>query len=197
MTAEQEWLEWTITRERVGGLDRVIAVGCGMKPSKSRAHVRESDRDHGHHDRGRLLCRLLSFAESRTLSVLRMEDGWHDKGGHMGLNSRRAQIFWAIVPIALAGFILELPFIWRALKTKKRSDIRAAAVFGIAQLAVYAAFAFDQSNKADEISDITGSVVWLCAFSAAVGAAYLYRPLNKEEIVDQRRDTRPGSSYLR
>lgn len=114
----------------------------------------------------------------------------------MGLNSRRAQIFWAIVPLALAGFILELPFVWRALRTKKKSDIKAALVFGVAQLAVYAAFAFDPSGKADEISDITGSVVWLCAFSAAVGAAYLYRPLSKEEIADQCRDTPPGPSYL-
>lgn len=114
----------------------------------------------------------------------------------MGLNSRRAQIFWAIVPIALAGFILELPFVWRALQTKKRSDITAAVVFGVAQLAVYAAFAFDQSDKADEISNLTGAVVWLCAFSATVGAAYLYRPLSKEEIAEQRQDTRPGTSYL-
>lgn len=118
----------------------------------------------------------------------------------MGLNSRTAQIVWAIVPVALAGLLLELPFVWRALKTKKSSDIKVAVAFGVVQVAVYAAFAFDQSSQADRVSNFTGAVVWLSAFSAAVAAAYLYRPLSKEEAAEraqaQARDTRPGSSYL-
>ncbi|MEU5076074.1 hypothetical protein AB0G76_31660 [Streptomyces asoensis] len=115
----------------------------------------------------------------------------------MGLNSRTAQIVWPIVCIALAGLVLEAPFAWRALKTKKRSDIIAAAVFGVAQVVVYVAFALDQSDRSDQVSNLTGAVVWFCALSAAFVAAYLYRPLSKEERVEQAaRNTRPGSSYL-
>ncbi|MCX4799605.1 hypothetical protein OG497_37760 [Streptomyces sp. NBC_01242] len=115
----------------------------------------------------------------------------------MGLNSRKAQVVWALVPIVLAGLVLELPFAWRALKTKKRSDVAAAVGFGVAQIAVYVAFATDQSSEADKISNVTGAVVWFCAFTAAVGAAYLYRPLDKDEQVDRAaQDNRPGSSYL-
>jgi ABC-type methionine transport system permease subunit len=114
----------------------------------------------------------------------------------MGLNSRKAQIVWGLVPLVLAGLVLAVPFVWRALKTGRPGDIRAAVGFGVAQVVVYAAFALDQS-KGDEVSNLTAAVVWFLAFSAAVGAAYLYRPLSKEEVVDQAaRDTRPGSSYL-
>ncbi|MFF4542392.1 hypothetical protein ACWD4F_27930 [Streptomyces aureus] len=113
------------------------------------------------------------------------------------LNSRRAQIIWALVPIASAGLVLELPFFWRAMKTKRRSDIWAAAVFGVAQAAVYIAFAADPSKRSDQISNVTGSVVWACAFAAAVGAAWLYRPLDKDEQMDRAvQDQRSGSSYL-
>ncbi|MFI9598663.1 hypothetical protein ACIHCX_02100 [Streptomyces sp. NPDC052043] len=113
------------------------------------------------------------------------------------LNSRKAQVVWAIIPIALAGFVLELPFIWRALKTKKGGDVMAAIGFGIAQIAVYVAIASDDGEQG-EVSNVTGAVVWFCAFAAAVGAAYLYRPLSKEERMDQiAQDTRPGSTYLR
>lgn len=118
----------------------------------------------------------------------------------MGLNSRTAQIVWAIVPVALAGLLLGLPFVWRALKTKKPGDIRAAITFGIAQVVVYVAFAFDQTDQSDHVSNLTGAVVWFCAFSAAVAAAYLYRPLSKEEQAARAqaeiRNNRPGSSYL-
>lgn len=115
----------------------------------------------------------------------------------MGLNSRKAQIFWAVIPFVTAGLALELPFIWRALKTKKSGDIKVAAAYGVLQIAVYIAFAFDPSNSAKEVSNITGATVWFCAFAAIVGAAYLYRPLSKEEAMDQARNEQPpGSSYL-
>jgi len=114
----------------------------------------------------------------------------------VGLNSRRAQIVWAIVPIALAGLVLELPFIWRALKTKKRSDINAALGFGVAQIVVYVTYAFDQSGRDDRVTNFTGAVVWFCAFAAAVGAAYLYRPLSKDEVASRAQNNRPGSSFL-
>jgi uncharacterized membrane protein (GlpM family) len=110
----------------------------------------------------------------------------------VGLNSRKAQIIAGLTPVALAGFILAAPFAWRALKTRKPGDIKAAAVFGVAQLVVYAAYAFDPSKDPQQLSNITGAVVWFCAFAAAFFAAYLYRPLDKDEVMDQR----PGSSYL-
>lgn len=115
----------------------------------------------------------------------------------MELNSRKAQIIAAIIPLVSAGLVLEAPFVWRALKTKKPSDIKAAIGFGILQLAVYIAFATDHSPRADKVSNLTGSVVWLCAFTAVFGAAWLYRPLNKEERMDRAaQNDRPGSSYL-
>lgn len=115
----------------------------------------------------------------------------------MGLNSRKAQIIMGLVPVALAGFILAVPFVWRALKTRRPGDIRAAVAFGVVQLVVYAAIAFDPSKDPSRLSNVTGATVWLCAFAAAFAAAYLYRPLNKDEAMDQAvRDQRPGSTYL-
>jgi hypothetical protein len=115
----------------------------------------------------------------------------------MGLNSRTAQIVWPIVCVALAGLVLEVPFAWRALKTRKRSDIIAAVVFGLTQVMVYLAFALDPSDRSGQVSNLTGAVVWFCALSAAFVAASLYRPLSKEEQAElAERSTRPGSSYL-
>ncbi|MFE0472702.1 hypothetical protein ACFW2V_13905 [Streptomyces sp. NPDC058947] len=115
----------------------------------------------------------------------------------MGLNTRKSQIISALIPIFSVGLLLEAPFAWRALKTKKQSDIRAAIVFGVLQVAVYVAFAIDNSPKADQVSNLTGSVVWGCAFAAAFAAAWLFRPLNKEEQMDQARsEQRSGSSFL-
>ncbi|MCX5443741.1 MULTISPECIES: hypothetical protein [unclassified Streptomyces] len=115
----------------------------------------------------------------------------------MGLNSRTAQIVWAIVPVALAGFILELPFVWRALKTKKRSDIIAAAVFGVVQIVVWLLFVVFSEGSGTLREDLPAAVIWIGALSAAVAAAYLYRPLSKEESMDRAQgEQRPGSSYL-
>lgn len=115
----------------------------------------------------------------------------------MGLNSRKAQIIAGLTPVALAGFILAVPFAWRALKTRKPGDIRTAVVFGVVQLVVYAAFAFDPSKDPHTVSNVTGAVVWFSAFAAAFFAAYLYRPLNKDEAMDRAaHDQRPGSTYL-
>lgn len=114
----------------------------------------------------------------------------------MGLNSRKAQIFWGIVPIITAGLALGLPFVWRALKTKKSSDIWTAAAFLVPQVVVYILFATDP-NQGDKVSNLTGSVTLFCAIAGTVGAAYLYRPLNKEERMEQaRNEQRPGSSFL-
>jgi ABC-type Mn2+/Zn2+ transport system permease subunit len=107
----------------------------------------------------------------------------------VGLNSRVAQIVWGLVPLVLAGSILELPFIWRALKTKKRSDIRLAVIW-----LLYVIFTQDSSTLRE---DVPAALIWISAFAAAVAAAYVYRPLNKEERMDQAaQDRRPGSSYL-
>jgi ABC-type transport system involved in cytochrome c biogenesis permease component len=115
----------------------------------------------------------------------------------MGLNSRKAQIIWPIIVLGLAGFVLVAPFAWRALKTRRPGDIKAAVVFGVVQLVVYAAYAFDPSKDPQQLSNITGATVWLGAFTAAFFAAYLYRPLTKDEAMDQAaRDQRPGSTYL-
>lgn len=112
----------------------------------------------------------------------------------MGLNSRKAQIIWPIVVIGLAGLILELPFFWRAMKTRKPSDIKVALAFILPQLAVWTDFALDNTGNP---SNIGTAIVWVCAITAAVGAAWLYRPLSKNEAMDQAaRNTRPGSSYL-
>lgn len=117
---------------------------------------------------------------------------FNSRPARMGLNSRSAQIFWALVPIALAGLLLALPFVWRALKTKKRGDLNVAAVFVAIQILVYVAFALDS----DVSKNATGAVIWFFTFSAAVGAAYVYRPLSKEERMEQAQENRSGSTYL-
>jgi hypothetical protein len=115
----------------------------------------------------------------------------------VGLNSRVAQIVWGLVPLVLAGSILELPFIWRALKTKKRSDIRLAVIFGVVQLGVWLLYVIFTQDSSTLREDVPAALIWISAFAAAVAAAYVYRPLNKEERMDQAaQDRRPGSSYL-
>lgn len=115
----------------------------------------------------------------------------------MGLNSRKTQIIAALIPFISAGLVLEAPFAWRALKTKKPSDIKAAVGFGVLQVAVWVAFATDQNTRSDGVTNFTSATVWACAFAAIFGAAWLYRPLSKEERVDQAvQDQRPGSTYL-
>lgn len=114
----------------------------------------------------------------------------------MGLNTRKAQIIAALIPFLSAGLLLAVPFGWRALKTKKQSDIRLAIAAVVAQVAVYVAFATDQSPKADQVTNTTGAIVWLCAFAAVFAAAWVFRPLNKEEQMDQAQNQRPGSTYL-
>jgi hypothetical protein len=115
----------------------------------------------------------------------------------MGLNTRKAQIIAAVIPFLSAGLLLAVPFAWRALKTKKSGDIKAAIAFGVLQVVVYVAFATDKSPRADELSNLTGSVVWGCAFAAAFAAAWIFRPFSKEERMEQaRNDQRSGSTYL-
>ena len=115
----------------------------------------------------------------------------------MGLNTRKAQIISALIPFLSAGLLLAVPFVWRALKTKKQADIRLAIAAVVAQVAVYVAFATDQSPKADQVSNTTGAIVWFCAFVAVFTAAWVFRPLNKDEQMDQARsEQRPGSSFL-
>ncbi|MFE0490265.1 hypothetical protein [Streptomyces griseoaurantiacus] len=115
----------------------------------------------------------------------------------MRLNSRWSMIIAGLVPFLSAGLLLEAPFALRALKTKNRTDIAAAVVFAFLQVAVYVAFATDDSPRSDEISNVTGATVWFCALAAAFTAGWLYRPLSKDEAMDRAaRSTRPGSSYL-
>jgi len=113
------------------------------------------------------------------------------------MNSRKSQIIATLIPIALAGMILAVPFVWRALRTKARADVKVAIASGVMQVAVWSAYAFDPSDRADRVSNVTGAVVWFCAFAAAAAAAWVFRPLNKEEQMDQARsEHRPGSTYL-
>lgn len=115
----------------------------------------------------------------------------------MGLNSRAAQIVWALVPVVLAGFILEAPFAWRALKTRKRSDVIVAVVFGAVQIVVWILFGIFSEGAGTLREDIPALIVWAAAFVAAFTAAYLFRPLNKAERMEQAgNEQRPGSSYL-
>jgi glucose dehydrogenase len=111
----------------------------------------------------------------------------------MGLNSRKAQVIWPVVIIALAGLILILPFVWRALKTKARNDIRLVAAFVVPQLAVWTDFALDNDGHPNSVGTM---IVWICAIAAAVTAAWVYRPLNKDEQMDQAATTRPGTDFL-
>jgi putative copper export protein len=113
------------------------------------------------------------------------------------VNSRKAQIIATLIPFVSAGLVLEAPFAWRALKTKKTSDIKVAIAYGVLQVVVWVAFAADQSTRPKEISNVTGVTVWACIFAAMFGAAWWFRPLNKEERMDQAtQDQRPGSTYL-
>jgi uncharacterized membrane protein (GlpM family) len=115
----------------------------------------------------------------------------------MGLNTRKAQIVAALIPLLSTGLLLATPFAWRALKTKKSSDIKAAIAFGVLQVMVYIALATDKSPRADELSNLTGSVVWGCALAAVFAAAWIFRPFTKEEQMDQARsDQQSGSTYL-
>ncbi|MFI6524232.1 hypothetical protein [Streptomyces uncialis] len=115
----------------------------------------------------------------------------------MGLHSRLAQIVWGIVPIASAGTALVLPFVWRVLKRRSWDDIRTAFCFAVAQVAVYVGFSLDRTADGS-LTGPAGAIIWLCVGTAMVGAAYVYRPLSKEELADRaaRAQTRPGSSYL-
>lgn len=115
----------------------------------------------------------------------------------MGLNSRKAQIVAAAVPVISAGLLLAAPFVWRALRLKKRGDIWTAVTTGVLQAVVYIAFAVDQSPQANRVSNATGAVVWFCAFTAMLAAAWAFRPLSKDEQMERARtEQRPGSTYL-
>ncbi|MFD8648669.1 hypothetical protein [Streptomyces mirabilis] len=115
----------------------------------------------------------------------------------MGLNSRKAQIAMGALPIVTLSLFVFFPFVWRALKTKRASDVRLAVLFSVAELASLVALSLAPTTHKDGPDNLIAMLVWVVMLAATVTAAYLYRPLNKDEAMDQAaRNTRPGSSYL-
>lgn len=115
----------------------------------------------------------------------------------MGLNSRKAQIVMSVLPIGTLSLFMFFPFVWRALKTRRPSDVRLAVVFCAAEMGLLIAMVITQQTHRDGPDNVAALLMWVAMLAATVTAAYLYRPLDKAERMDQAaRDTRPGSSYL-
>jgi cyanate permease len=115
----------------------------------------------------------------------------------MGLNSRKAQIVMGALPIVTLSLFIFFPFVWRALKTRRASDIRLAVLFSAAELAGLVGLSLSPTTHKDGPDNLIAMLMWVVILAATVTAAYLYRPLSKDERMDQAaRDARPGSSYL-
>lgn len=114
----------------------------------------------------------------------------------MGLNTRKAQIIMGLLPVITLSLLAFWPFVWRALKTRKVSDIYAAVTFSVAQVACWIGLMLSPTTHKDGPDNLAAGVTWLLILAAAITAAWLYRPLNKEEQMDQAQNARSGASYL-
>ncbi|GEK00364.1 hypothetical protein [Streptomyces sp. 1-11] len=115
----------------------------------------------------------------------------------MGLNSRKAQIIMGLLPIGTLSLFIFFPFVWRALKTKKASDSTLAAVFTVAEVALLVALSLSPQTHKNGPDNLAAMLMWVVMLAATITAAWLYRPLSKEERMDQAaQNQRPGSSYL-
>lgn len=114
------------------------------------------------------------------------------------LNKRWIQVTMTLLPVASVSLFTFFPFVWRALRTKKASDIRLAVIFGGAQVLIYVVSGFtDDWHGEPGGNNIVGALLWVLILSAAVTAAWVYRPLNKTEQAAQGRGQGPsGSTYL-
>lgn len=115
----------------------------------------------------------------------------------MGLNSRKAQVIMGVLPIITLGLFLFFPFVWRALKTRQPGDIRLAIIFSALEIIGFVSLALSPTTHKDGPDNVVAMLVWIVILAAVITAVWLYRPLNKEERMDQaRRDQQPGFSYL-
>lgn len=114
------------------------------------------------------------------------------------LNSRKAQWIMGTLPIVTLSLGTFFPFVWRALKTRKTSDTYLAVAFSVAELAGLVALSLSPTTHDAGPDNLIAMLVWVIILTAAITAAYLYRPLDKAEQMDQAaQSTRPGSDYLR
>lgn len=115
----------------------------------------------------------------------------------MGLNSRKAQVVMGLLPLLTLSLFAFFPFVWRALKTKRPGDIRTAVIFSVAEVGCWIWLVTSPTTHNNGPDNAAAGVTWLLILAAVIAAAWLYRPLDKEERMDQAtQNSRPGSSYL-
>ena len=111
-------------------------------------------------------------------------------------NKRWVQIVMAVLPVASLSLLTFFPFVWRALKTKKASDIRLAVIFTALEVVMLTALSLSERTYKAGPDNVIAMFMWFVMLAATITAAYIYRPLNKEEQAAQAQDTRSGSTFL-
>lgn len=103
------------------------------------------------------------------------------------MNSRKWQVGMVALVMLSFGILSFAPFLWRVLRLKEKTTAIMLAVVGLLE-ALWFGLSTAQDSTGNEYAwgNVAGLFGILTILLAGVGAAWMFRPLRKEEIVPER-----------